>query len=131
VRYLVIGMALLLGLAPAQAADRVFETQVEESVRSTLPDDWWLRASWRDKALVVFVSPPIAQAFKLWYDEAKQMEVLTKICRDITPAVWSRIEADQDIALEPVIGGNGGKGSWRLSCKDVLAGKVADKRPVH
>ena len=38
---------------------------------------------------------------------------------------WRKLAADQDIAMEQVVGGNGGKGSWRLSCRDVLAGRGA------
>jgi hypothetical protein len=107
--------------APVQAVDRSFEVRLEKSLKNSVPDSWWLRASWREKTLVVFVSPPPAEAFKLWYHEQEQLEVLQQLCREIGAGIWSAMAADQDIAMEPVVGGNGGKGSWRLSCRSAAA----------
>ncbi len=111
-----------LGL-PAHAVDRTFQTQVEKSLQSSVPDRWHLRASWRDKTLVVFVSPPPEEMFKLWYSANEQLETLQKLCHTVGNDIWSKIAPDQDIAMEQVVGGNGGKGSWRLSCRAVLAGR--------
>jgi len=122
---LVIWAALTLAavVLPAQAVDRSFETQVEKSLQGSVPDKWFLRASWRDKTLVVFVSPPPEEMFRLWYSANEQLETLQKLCRSVNNDTWSKLSADQDIAMEQVVGGNGGKGSWRLSCRDVLAGR--------
>ncbi len=117
---LVLTSALLL---PAHAVDRTFETQVEQSLQSSVPGRWHLRASWRDKTLVVFVSPPPEEMFRLWYSANEQLETLQKLCRSVNDDTWRKLAADQDIATEQVVGGNGGKGSWRLSCRDVLAGR--------
>jgi hypothetical protein len=121
-------LLVALGL-PAQAVDRTFQTQVEQSLQSSVPDRWHLRASWRDNTLVVFVSPPPEEMFKLWYAANEQLETLQKLCRSVNSDVWGKIAPDQDIAMEEVVGGNGGKGSWRLSCRDVLAGRRPGQTP--
>ena len=108
---------------PARAVDRSFETSVVQNLQSSVPARWHLCASWRDKTLVVFVSPPPEEMFKLWYSANEQLETLQKLCHTVGNDVWSKIASDQDIAMEQVVGGNGGKGSWRLSCRDVLAGR--------
>jgi hypothetical protein len=120
---LVACVALLTALAlPAQAVDRSFETSVERSLQASVPARWHLRASWRDKTLVVFVSPPPEEMFKLWYAANEQLETLQKLCHAVGNDIWSKIAPDQDIAMEQVVGGNGGKGSWRLPCRETLAG---------
>src|SRR5262249_53586004 len=123
---------LSAGLAlPAAAVDRTFQTEVENSLQSSVPDRWHLRASWRDNTLVVFVSPPPEEMFKLWYSANEQLETLQKLCRSVNSEVWSKIAPDQDIAMEQVVGGNGGKGSWRLSCREVLAGRRPGDQESH
>jgi len=123
---------MLAALAlPAQAVDRTFQIQVEQSLQSSVPARWHLRASWRDKTLVVFVSPPPEEMFKLWYSANDQLETLQKLCRSVNGEVWSRLAPDQDIAMEQVVGGNGGKGSWRLSCREVLAGRGPGDQASH
>ena len=106
---------------PAAAADRTFQIEVENSLRATVPSNWWLRASWRDQTLVVFVSPPTQESFDLWYDTPRQKETLENLCKAIPAAIWDRVRPDQDIAFEQVVGGNGGKGSFQFSCRKYLA----------
>jgi hypothetical protein len=113
--------ALLAASTPTLAVDRTFETQVEAALKPSVPADWFLRASWRDATLVVFVSPPVPESFKIWYDSGRQKTMMEDICKAIPQTIWSQINPEQDIAIEQVVGGNGGKGSWRLSCRDDLA----------
>jgi hypothetical protein len=106
---------------PALAVDRTFQIEVENSLKGTVPSNWWLHASWRDQTLVVFVSPPVQQSFDLWYDTPQQKETLENLCKAIPVAIWNQIQPDQDIAFEQVVGGNGGKGSFQFSCRQYLA----------
>jgi hypothetical protein len=118
---------ILLGMSvPALAVDRTFQIEVENSLKGSVPSNWWLRASWRDQTLVVFVSPSTQQSFDLWYDTPRQKETLENLCKAIPVAVWSQIKPDQDIAVEQVVGGNGGKGSFQFSCRKYLAEKSTD-----
>jgi hypothetical protein len=117
---IVLAVLLLAMNVPALAVDRTFQVEVENSL------NWWLRASWRDQTLVVFVSPSTQQSFDLWYDTARQKETLESLCKAIPVTVWSQIKPDQDIAVEQVVGGNGGKGSFQFSCRKYLAEKSSD-----
>ena len=73
---IVLAVLLLAMNVPALAVDRTFQVEVENSLKGTVPSNWWLRASWRDQTLVVFVSPSTQQSFDLWYDTARQKETL-------------------------------------------------------
>src|SRR5215469_5426872 len=57
------------------------------------------------------------------YPPAK--ETLENLCKAIPSASWNQIQPDQDIAVEQVVGGNGGKGSFQFSCRKYLA-KLTD-----
>ena len=111
---------------PALALDRTFQIEVENSLKQTVPSNWWLRASRRDQTLVVFVSPSAQQSFDLWYDTARQKETLENLCKAIPVAIWNQINPNQDIAVEQVVGGDGGKGSFQFSCRKYLADKSTD-----
>ena len=119
-------LAVILLAMPALAVDRTFQTAVENSLKGTVPSNWWLRASWRDQTLVVFVSPSAQQSFDLWYDTPRQKETLENLCKAIPVAIWSQIKSDQDIAVEQLVGGDGGKGSFQFSCRKYLAEKSTD-----
>lgn len=115
---------ILLGVNAAVAVDRTFQIEVENSLKATVPPNWWLRASWRDQTLVVFVSPSAQQSFELWYDTARQKETLENLCKAIPATIWNHLTSDQDIAVEQVVGGNGGKGSFQFSCRKYLVEKT-------
>ena len=111
---------------PALAMDRTFQIEVENSLKESVPSNWWLRASWRDQTLIVFVSPSAQESFDLWYDTARQKGTLENLCKAIPVAIWTQIKSDQNIAFEQVVGGNGGKGSFQFSCRKYLAEKSTD-----
>src|SRR5215470_6446023 len=116
-----LALILLAMSVPALAVDRTFQVEIENSQKGTVPSNWWLRASWRDRTLVVFVSPPVQETFDLWYDTPRQKETLENLCKAIPVVIWNQIRPDQDIAVEQVVGGNGGKGSFQFSCRKYLA----------
>jgi hypothetical protein len=114
--------AILLAVnTPAIAVDRTFQIELEDILKGSVPSNWWLHASWRDQTLVVFVSPPTQESFDLWYDTPRQKETLENLCKSIPTAIWNQVQPDQDIAVEQVVGGNGGKGSFQFLCRKYLA----------
>jgi len=46
-----LAVILLAMNLPALAVDRTFQIEVENSLKGTVPSNWWLRASWRDQTL--------------------------------------------------------------------------------
>ena len=83
---ILLAMILLAVNTPAIAVDRTFQIEVENSLKGTVPSNWWLHASWRDQTLVVFVSPPTQESFELWYDTPRQKETLENLCKAIPTA---------------------------------------------
>lgn len=118
---------LLLVSASAEAVDRSFEMEVENDLKNNVPPNWFLRATWRDKTLVLFFSPPTPKSFELWYDADRQKSMMGDLCKAVPRTIWDRIGADRDISVEQVVGGNGGKGSWRLSCRAYLTDQDEQK----
>ena len=118
---ILLAVIFLAAKAPSLAVDRTFQIEVENSLKSAVPSNWWLRATWRDQTLVVFVSPPAQESFDLWYDTTRQKKTLESLCKAIPVVIWNRIRPDQDIAVEQVVGGNGGKGGFQFSCRKYLA----------
>ena len=118
---ILLAVTLLAVNTPAIAVDRTFQIEVENILKGTVPSNWWLHASWRDQTLVVFVSPPTQESFDLWYDTPRQKETLENLCMAIPTAIWNQVQPDHDIAVEQVVGGNGGKGSFQFSCRKYLA----------
>jgi hypothetical protein len=118
--------ALLMMTAPSSAVDRTFENSVESTLKAGLSSNWFLRASWRGETLVVFVSPPPVVSSITSYGADRQMTLAADLCKAIPQAIWDKIGAGQDIGVEPIIGGNGGRGSWRLSCRAYLSNGKAE-----
>jgi integrase len=92
---ILLTVILLAVNIPALAVDRTFQIEVENSLKGTVPSNWWLHASWRDQTLVVFVSPPTQESFDLWYDTPRQKETLENLCKAIPVAIWNQIPPDQ------------------------------------
>ena len=101
-RLLLCAAVLLTSLAlPARAVDRTFQIEVEKSLQSSVPDRWHLRASWRDKILVVFVSPPPEEMFKLWYAANEQLETLQNVgCTEMQGYFFSKAKPAAEIVEE-------------------------------
>jgi hypothetical protein len=118
--------ALLMMTAPSCAVDRTFELSVENSLKGSVPPNWFLRASWRGETLVVFVSPPPVVSSVTSYDADRQMTTAAELCKAVPQAIWDKIGSGQDIGVEPIIGGNGGRGSWWLSCRAYLLNGKAE-----
>jgi hypothetical protein len=44
---IMLAVMLLVVNFPALAVDRTFQIEVENSLRGTVPSNWWVHASWR------------------------------------------------------------------------------------
>lgn len=98
-------------------------TLLTDFLEARMPGDWGLRVRWREDVLVAFLSPPIDEAFDLFYHPDRQIAVLRGLCPPSDAPVWKALEDGQDIALEPVVIG---KGSIRASCRNL----VKEKQPA-
>jgi hypothetical protein len=74
---------------------------------------------WRDGQLLASVTPwPYQQAFDLWYDTPKLMDALASLCPPPGEEIWKLIGAEQDVILEPTVGGKSAVEA-RVNCRKV------------
>jgi hypothetical protein len=110
--------AMLCGasvIAQAQEADPVSVLTTE--LRAHVPPKWDVRVRWRDQHLLATITPlPYQEAFELWYDQSRLAETLSGFCPKAGDEVWRLIKDEQDIVLEPTVGGKTGVEA-RLSCR--------------
>ena len=126
---IMLAVILLVVNFPALAVDRTFQIEVENSLRGTVPSNWWLHASWRDQTLVVFVSPPTQESFDLWYDTPRQKETLENLCKAIPTAIWNRVQPDQDIAFEQVVAAMAAKAAFSSRAENIWPSRSTDSEP--
>ena len=79
---------------------------------------WEVHVRWREGGvLLATITPwPYQEAFELWYDQAKLAETLRALCPKLDDRIWTMLTAEQDIVLEPTVGGKTGVEA-RISCR--------------
>ncbi len=103
-------------LAEGQAA----VTALTQEIRAHTPANWLVRVRWRDNQLLASITPlPYDTAFKLWYEPEQLHDLLVGLCPNLKEIVWTLIGADQDVVLEPTVGGKSGTEA-RVNCRAAL-----------
>ena len=125
---IMLAVILLIVNFPALAVDRTFQIEVENSLRGTVPSNWWLHASWRDQTLVVFVSPPTQESFDLWYNTPRQKETMENLCKAISTAIWNRVPPDQDIASR-LLAAMAAKAAFSSRAENIWPSRSTDSEP--
>jgi hypothetical protein len=102
-----LALFLFTGMeAPAQSEQPDAVAVLSNELRAHAPAKWELRVRWRDGQLLASVTPwPYQEAFDLWYNQSKLFDTLTKLCPDPGEEIWKLIAPDQDVILEPTVGG--------------------------
>jgi len=112
-----------IGFMPIPAAafqDNAVKTLTEE-LKAHAPGKWDVRVRWRDGQLLASITPwPYQEAFQLWYDTNKLADTLTGLCPKPDEEIWKLIKPDQDVILEPTVGGKSGNDA-RVSCRKANA----------
>jgi len=112
-----------IAFMPLQAEalqDNAVQTLTEE-LKAHTPAKWEVRVRWRDGQLLASITPwPYQAAFDLWYDTAKLADTLTRLCPKPDEDIWKLIKPDQDVILEPTVGGKSGADA-RVSCRKANA----------
>lgn len=104
---------------PAVAADRAaVKQQLATRVAATLPLGWQSRIVWRERALMLFMTPPVGTGFDVIYKPEATLELVRKLCPPLDDAIWASLEAGQDIDVVPTVLGKSGV---KTSCRK-LAG---------
>jgi hypothetical protein len=79
-------------------------------LKAHTPAKWEeVRVRWRDSQLLASITPwPYQDAFQLWYDAAKLTDTLTGLCPKRDQEIRKLIKPEQDVILEPAVGGKSG-----------------------
>jgi hypothetical protein len=105
--------------AIAEAQDAAPVAALKSELAGKVPGNWQVRVRWRDGAVLASFMPPFQEGFDLWY----RPEVLLGRMRDLCPApgdgIWHMLEPEQDIVLEPTVGGKSML-EMRVSCRELM-----------
>jgi hypothetical protein len=113
-------IALPFAAGAALAQEQAAVPELTKELKASAPSPWEVRVRWRDGQLLASITPwPYQEAFKLWYDQTRLAETLHDLCPKQDAAVWSLIKPDEDILLEPTVGGKSGVEA-RVSCRKLL-----------
>lgn len=96
---------------------------LRDEIIARVPQNWQVHVSPRDRTLVIFLMPPYQEAFNLWYEPQKLREKMLALCPGSTDKIWTKLSLDQNIAIEPTVGGKSAK-AMRLTCKREMPPRV-------
>jgi hypothetical protein len=86
-------------------------------LKAHIPLPWQVRVRWRDGNLLASITPlPYDTAFQLWYEPEKLHRMLVDLCPKPTEEIWTLIDANQDVVLEPTVGSKSGVEA-RVACR--------------
>ena len=111
--------AIAAALPRAHAGDITALETLRNELGHKLPSSWQMHVRWRDGALLASFMPPYQEAFDLWYRPEDLLEKMRTLCPDPDAGVWRLLRADEDIVLEPTVGGKTTL-EMRLSCRKQL-----------
>jgi hypothetical protein len=108
--------ALLPASAPAAPQDEAVKALTAE-IKAHAPANWEVRVRWHEGQLLASITPwPYQDAFNLWYDSTKLADALAALCPKADGEIWKLIKADQNVVIEPTVGGKS-MTEARLTCR--------------
>ena len=110
--------ALLVALPIANAEDTALG-ELKNDLERKAPRHWQVHVRWRDGVLLASFMPPYHEAFDLWYKPESLLQKMIDLCPDRRARIWGMLREDQDIVLEPTVGGKT-TDEVRVSCRKRL-----------
>ena len=109
----------LLGvLSVANAEDTALE-KLKNHLEQKAPRHWQVHVRWRDGVLLASFMPPYHEAFDLWYKPETLLQKMSDLCPERGARIWDMLREDQDVVLEPTVGGKTTV-KMRVSCRKRL-----------
>jgi hypothetical protein len=102
---------------PAMAAEPSVEagTYLEQQILRKVPPNWQVHVSRRGDDLIAFFMPPYQEAFDLWYEPGRLQSKMMALCPSGDDAIWQKLAPEQNIKLEPTVGGKSAD-AMQLTC---------------
>jgi hypothetical protein len=118
---LIAFMAALPAALPIANAEDTPVSELTNQLEQKVPSRWQMRVRWRDGVLLASFIPPYQEGFDLWYQPDTLHQKMIDLCPDRKARIWGMLREDQDVVLEPTVGGKTTI-EMRVSCrKAVLA----------
>jgi len=115
-----IALCSMQHLAIAQSGQHEAVTTLTSELKANAPPQWLVHVSWRDGKLLASITPlPYDEAFKLFYEPSRLSELMRGLCPNSSDRIWSLVNPDQDVILEPTVGGKSGVG-LQVNCRQLL-----------
>lgn len=112
-----------IGFMPLQVAafqDNAVQTLTEE-LKARTPAKWEVRVRWRDGQLLASITPwPYSGSLSALVRCRELADTLTGLCPKPDQDIWKLIKPEQDVILEPTVGGKSGPDA-RISCRKANA----------
>ena len=117
--FLMTFAAIAAAVPRAHAGDATALETLRNELEHKLPSKWQMHVRWRDGALLASFMPPYQEAFDLWYRPTDLLGKMSALCPEPDAGIWPLLRADEDIVMEPTVGGKTTL-EMRLSCRKQL-----------
>ena len=112
----------LLGVLSVANAEDTALGEMKNHLEQKVPRHWQVHVRWRDGVLLASFMPPYHEAFDLWYKPESLLQKMIDLCPERGARIWGMLREDQDVVLEPTVGGKTTV-EMRVSCR-----KRADRK---
>jgi hypothetical protein len=109
-------LALTFSSLPAGAESNEAVAALRTSLEARAPAKWDIHVRWRDGQLLASLILPFKEGFDLLYDPDRFLTAVLDLCPQKDAAVWGFLSPDQDVQIEPTVGGKTTEG-MRVSCR--------------
>jgi hypothetical protein len=112
-------IAAVLTVLPIANAEDAALKELKNQLEQKAPRHWQVHVRWRDGVLLASFMPPYQEAFDLWYQPETLLERMSDLCPQRGSKIWDILREDQDVLLEPTVGGKTTV-EMRVSCRKRL-----------
>jgi hypothetical protein len=116
---LIACVAALLAVLPIANAEDSALGELKDHLEQRAPSHWQVHIRWRDGVLLASFMPPYHEAFELWYKPDSLLQKMSDLCPKRGARIWDMLRGDQDVAVEPTVGGKTTL-EMRVSCRKRL-----------
>jgi hypothetical protein len=103
----------------AGADDVAAKLALTQQLEHRVPGNWQMHVRWREATLLASFMPPYQEAFDLWYQPDVLLAKMQGLCPVPADPIWHMLTPDQDIVMEPTVGGKTTT-EMRVSCRGVV-----------
>ena len=116
---LIASVQALIAVLPIANAEDTALGELKNHLEQKAPRHWQVHVRWRDGVLLASFIPPYHEAFDLWYRPESLLEKINDLCPERGARIWDMLREDQDVVLEPTVGGKTTV-EMRVSCRKRL-----------